>query len=304
MTPIPRSRTPVDASSDPPIHRALDQSERVKTKVEQAARELSAVNAALTDDVATGAPLVNVRQALDKSEAVELKVQEAAEELVAVNDALADEVAERNWLEDRVREGAAALSASQAAEELARHRALHDAVTTLPNGTLFADRLESALEQARRHHWRLAVMFLDLDGFKQINDAHGHDLGDHVLQLVAKRLVDSIRAGDSVGRRGGDEFLVLMLELQDDVAALVLARKLATRLADPMQLKGVSLSVGASIGVAVYPDDAITGATLLRCADEAMYVAKRERTGVTRFVAVDARKSAPVRVDVSLNHGV
>jgi diguanylate cyclase (GGDEF)-like protein len=158
-------------------------------------------------------------------------------------------------------------------------------VTGLPNSTLFSDRLETALEQADRHAWRLAVMFLDLDGFKQINDTHGHDIGDRVLQEVAERLGDTIRGADSVGRRGGDEFLVLALELTDDGAAIVLATKICDRIAEPMVFGGVTVTVGTSIGIAIYPDDARRPTDLLKCADIAMYAAKQGRLGATRYVA-------------------
>ena len=286
------SPTETTTANAAPLQRALVQSEQVKEKMEEAAVELSDVNAVLKEDLAKGVPLSQVRHALGKSEAVEVKVQEAAEELVAVNDALAEEVAERDSLEHRVLQSESALSLSTtalseslAAEETARDRALHDALTALPNGTLFGDRLENALEQARRHQWRLAVMFLDLDGFKRVNDTHGHDVGDRVLQDVARRLSESVRGSDSVGRRGGDEFLVLMLELQDDAAALALATKLCVAIAEPMLADGVRLSVGTSIGIAVYPDDAKSAADLLKCADVAMYAAKNERTGVARYAS-------------------
>jgi len=267
------------------LQRTLDQSEKVRDKVEEAAVELSDVNAVLKEDVATGAPLVRVEHALAKSENVEAKVQEAAEDLVAVNDALADEVAERDSLEHRMLQSASALRQSLEAEELARHRALHDAVITLPNVTLFGDRLEHALAQAQRHAWRLAVLFLDLDGFKLINDTHGHEAGDRVLQAVAARLSAATRAGDSVARRGGDEFLVLLLEVRDDASAVAFAAKLRSQLVEPMLIDGTELTVGVSIGLAVYPEDATTAAALLKCADSAMYAAKKGKLGVARYAA-------------------
>ena len=239
-----KDRSPVDSSKLPSLQRTLDQSEKVKDKMEEAAVELSDVNAVLKEDVATGAPLVRVQHALAKSENVEAKVQEAADDLVAVNDALAGEVAERDSLEHRVRRSESELTKSVEAEELARHRALHDAVTTLPNVTLFGDRLEHALEQAQRHSWRLAVLFLDLDGFKLINDTHGHDAGDRVLQAVATRLSASTRGSDSVARRGGDEFLVLLLEVKDDASAVAFATKLRSHLLEPMLVDGTDSPSG------------------------------------------------------------
>lgn len=277
--------TKKEAALEAPLHRALDQSERVKVKVEEAADELSGVNAVLKDDSARGAPLARVQHALERSEAVELKMSEAAQELVAVNVVLADEVAERSSLEDRVQQVEAALSESLAAEELARHRAFRDALTELPNISLFSDRLDNALEQAHRHQWRLAVLFLDLDGFKLINDTHGHDVGDRVLQAVADRLRDATRNSDSVGRRGGDEFLVLMLEMQDDGSAVTLARKICERIAETIVVGGVSLVVGVSVGIAVYPEDASTATELLKLADTAMYAAKKGGLGVARYAA-------------------
>jgi diguanylate cyclase len=275
----------IDTGVTPSLQRTLDQSEKVKDKMAEAAVDLSDVNAVLKEDVATGAPLVRVEHALAKSEKVETKVQEAADELVAVNDALAEEVAERNSLEHRILQSASALNRSLEAEELARHRALHDAVTTLPNVTLFGDRLEHALEQARRHEWRLAVLFVDLDGFKLINDTYGHDTGDRVLQAIAARLSSATRGGDSVARRGGDEFLVLLLEVQADASAIAFARKLRTLLAEPIQLDGNALVVGASIGLALYPDDGTTAPELLKYADSAMYEAKKGQHGVVRYVS-------------------
>jgi diguanylate cyclase (GGDEF)-like protein len=273
-------------TASPPLHRALDQTEKLQEKVKEAAADLTDVNVVLKDHVAQGAPLAQVQHALDKSDAVEAKVHEAAEELAAVNATLAEEVEERDALEHRIRQGESALSQSVAAEEAARDRALHDAVTGLPNSTLFSDRLETALEQADRHAWRLAVMFLDLDGFKQVNDRHGHDIGDRVLLEVAERLRDTIRGEDSVGRRGGDEFLVLALEVKSDASAITLATKICERIAEPMVFGDVTVTVGTSIGIALYPDDATRPTELLKCADIAMYVAKEGGLGAARYAAV------------------
>ncbi len=198
-----------------PLIRALNQSEHVQDTVEQAAADLSSVNAVLKDEIDAGAPLAQVERALDQSEVIESQIQEAAEELVAVNDALAEEVDVRLELERRLSKSDAALSESRAEERKSRHSALHDGVTGLANFTLFKDRLCNALPQAERHQRRLAVMFIDLDDFKGINDAHGHDTGDRVLEMVGKRLQGIVRGGDTVSRRSGDEFLVLMLEAND-----------------------------------------------------------------------------------------
>jgi len=221
-----------------------------------------------------------LHRALDKSEAVEVKVQEAADELVAVNDALAEEIDERDALEHRMTQSDSELSKSRAAERSARHRALHQALTDLPNATLFGDRLAQGLEQASRHRWQLAVMFIDLDGFKQVNDRHGHDAGDRVLRTVARRLRAAVRGGDSVGHRSGDEFLLLMLEVRDAAAVTEFAERLRTTLAEPIAIDGGTATVESSIGIALYPEHGASAAALLTCADQMMYRAKRGKVGV------------------------
>lgn len=268
-----------------PLTRALDQSELVQDKVEQAAADLASVNAVLKDEIAGGMPLAKVEFALNQSEAIESHVQEAAEELVAVNDALAEEIDERRDLEQRLSKSDAALSESRAKERKSRQDALHDAVTGLPNLTLFNDRLSNALAQAQRHDWRLAVMFIDLDDFKVVNDTHGHDVGDRVLQMVGQRMQAMVRKGDTVSRRSGDEFLFLMLEAKNEVNATDLAAKIASNIAQAVEIQGVTFTVKSSIGIAVYPEDGRSPQELLKSADTAMYAAKQKKNGAVLFSA-------------------
>jgi len=262
-----------------PLSRALDQSQQVQDKVEQAGIDLASVNAVLQKRVSERIPLVKGEQALSQSEAAELKVQEAAAELVAVNDALTLEIDERHHLEDQLSASNAALLKSRAEEARSRTSALHDAVTGLPNLTLFNDRLRTGLIQAKRHAWRLAVMFIDLDGFKAVNDTYGHAAGDQVLQLVGKRLQGNVRGSDTVSRRSGDEFLFLMLEAKDDANVTALADKLTRNIVQPYDVDGIELAVSASIGIAIYPEDGQSAEELLEKADNAMYAAKRDRSG-------------------------
>jgi diguanylate cyclase (GGDEF)-like protein len=262
-----------------PLAIALGQSERVQDKVEQAASDLSSVNEVLKDDTAGGTALARVELALNLSEAVELKVQEAAEELVAVNDALALEIDARHLLEDRLSESTAQLSASRASERESRHSALHDAITGLPNLMLFNDRLCHGMAQAQRHGWHLAVMFIDLDGFKRINDVHGHAVGDEVLRLVAQRLKAAVRTGDTVSRRSGDEFLLLMLESRDEPTVGAFASRIMDYVAEPCVLGSATVVVKASIGIALYPEDGRSAEELLKNADVAMYAAKQHKNG-------------------------
>lgn len=257
-----------------PLARVLDQSKGVQGKVQTAGVNLGSVNKVLKEETKTGAPAAAMVEALEKSAEVEEKVQEAAEELVLVNEALSGEIDARHAIEERLLLSREALAISREQAKRARHESLHDEVTGLPNAALFRDRLKSALAQARRHSWRIAVMFIDLDGFKQINDTHGHDMGDALLQLVAERLQAFVRGGDTVSRRSGDEFLFLMLEAKDEDNARAMAQRIIEVIALPVRIGGVELSVTASVGLAMYPGDGTTVAMLLKNADLAMYEAK------------------------------
>jgi diguanylate cyclase (GGDEF)-like protein len=163
-------------------------------------------------------------------------------------------------------------------DQLAR-ASQRDALTDTPNRALMLDRLENAIALARRHVTRLAVLFLDLDQFKQINDTHGHAVGDEVLQLVARRLESVLRASDTVSRHGGDEFLMLIGEISQASDAAVIAAKVLGVLAAPSRVGDHLLRLSASLGVATYPDDGDDAATLISRADAAMYRSKRRRSG-------------------------
>lgn len=146
---------------------------------------------------------------------------------------------------------------------------------------LFNDRLEHGLAQAKRHGWTIAIMSIDLDAFKAINDTHGHEIGDKVLKTIASRLQKMTREDDTVSRHGGDEFLYLLLELKSTADAAAIARKMIQTLSQPCDLGGdlLELSVEPSIGIALYPADGLAADDLVKCADKAMYRAKRDRSG-------------------------
>jgi len=169
------------------------------------------------------------------------------------------------------------------AEEAVRFVATHDELTKLPNRVMFAQRLEHALSQATRHGRRLAVLFIDLDRFKIINDTLGHDVGDALLREVARRLTESLRASDTVARLGGDEFVVLLEELSDPVYVTAVAHKLIAALAQPVALGGGEYHVTASIGASAYPDDSADAQALLKNADIAMYRAKEQGRNTFQF---------------------
>lgn len=171
------------------------------------------------------------------------------------------------------------LSTLRHAEDRLTHLAYYDALTGLPNRKLFDDRLEQALARAQRDRLACALMFIDLDGFKAVNDSFGHAVGDQMLQVVGKRLPDALRASDTVARFGGDEFLVLVDEMNQPSDTEPVAQKLLDVLSAPMDIAGRQLTVSASIGVAVYPADATDPQTLIQAADVALYRAKAQGRG-------------------------
>ncbi len=154
------------------------------------------------------------------------------------------------------------------------HSAEHDFLTGLPNRMLLNDRISQAIVLAPRHRNKVAVLFLDLDGFKHINDSLGHPTGDKLLQSVARRLVDCVRVSDTVSRQGGDEFVVLLSEVQQLEDAAITARRMLKAVAEAHTIDQHDLHVTTSIGVSVYPDDGRDAETLIKNADTAMYQAK------------------------------
>lgn len=161
------------------------------------------------------------------------------------------------------------------AEERIWHNAHHDLLTGLPNRRLFLDRLEQELKHAKRSSLPLAVLFMDLDGFKEVNDSLGHDAGDRLLSDVAGRLTGCVRRDDTVARLGGDEFTVILTgaKQREDVESL--AQTIIDALAMPFDIGQQATSITVSIGIAFYPQDASSPVTLLEAADQAMYKAKK-----------------------------
>lgn len=175
-------------------------------------------------------------------------------------------------------------AATQRMQMLARleHAALHDQLTDLPNRKLFHDRLQSALARARREQSRLALLYLDLDLFKQVNDTYGHAIGDLLLQEVANRLRGAVRESDTVGRIGGDEFLLLLNDINVTEDAQTVSEKICQLLTQPFVLAGLELFISPSIGIALYPEHGDDYEQLIDYADEAMYSAKKD--GGNRFL--------------------
>lgn len=256
------------------ISKVLVQSEEVKSLVVEAAAELASANAVLRQEVTDQGAPQGVEDALEQTEIIEEKVQVAAEKLSEVNLALKQEVRERHVLEFR-------LAAVTERAEASRNAAFHDQLTGLPNRALFNDRLDHGLAQAKRHERSLAVMFIDLDDFKQVNDTFGHEAGDEVLKTIATRLAASAREDDTVSRLGGDEFLYLLTEVENGQNLALIAEKINASIQIPCAVTvdggTVHTRISASIGVAVYPKDGNTAQALLRSADKAMYQAKADK---------------------------
>ena len=261
---------------EPLLKKVLNQSEQIKTKVEECAQELSSVNTVLKEELVEHVSVADIQEALTKSEKIEDKVQECAEDLHAVNTALADEIIERKNLEKK-------LSDTEVQEEKNRYLAYHDVITGLANVALFNDRLEQALVQAERHSRSLGVMFIDLDKFKSINDTHGHDIGDQVLKMVASQLQTCVRDEDTISRRGGDEFLCLLVEVNEDANVEKIANLMIEKISEVYEINNVKIIVRSSIGIAIYPKDGTSADVLLKNADAAMYKAKQDKKGYVFF---------------------
>lgn len=159
-------------------------------------------------------------------------------------------------------------------EEKMKHMATHDDLTGLANRVLLKDRINTAVKFHQRQSLLMAVIFLDLDGFKSVNDSHGHDVGDELLMLVAKRLQSCVRKSDTVVRFGGDEFVLLLTGLHYSNEAIFVADKVLQLLQSPFELSSATVQIGCSIGIAMYPHDGANDTELLKKADTLMYQVK------------------------------
>ena len=177
------------------------------------------------------------------------------------------------------------ITARKAQETALEHQALHDALTELPNRTLLHDRLHQAIRVAQREGRRLALLMMDLDRFKEVNDTFGHHSGDVLLREVAARLRRELRGSDTIARLGGDEFAVVLSQADGGEGAVTTARKLLRALEHAFTVEGEAVHIGASLGIAVYPDHGADADLLMRHADVAMYVAKRSGSGYSVYAA-------------------
>ena len=188
------------------------------------------------------------------------------------------------------------ISIRKQVEKSLKHLAHHDTLTNLPNRLLLDARMEHAIKHARRNQGQLAVLFLDLDNFKHINDSLGHATGDRVLQHVTRRLLSITREDDTIARLGGDEFVLLMEEIRDTTDVICLAQKILDKINERFEINGQSIFIGCSIGISLYPQDGDRGETLLRNADAAMYRTKDEGRNSYNFYAEEMTASAYDRI--------
>jgi diguanylate cyclase (GGDEF)-like protein len=193
------------------------------------------------------------------------------------------------------------VSAARATALTIAHAAQHDVLTGLPNRLLLNDRIDQAIISAQASSMQVAVLFLDLDGFKYINDSLGHSIGDKLLQSIAVRLVSCVRITDTVSRQGGDEFVVLLSEVNRPHAAAAIAAKILKEIAKPHSIDRHELHVTASIGVSAYPEDGTNAETLIKNADTAMYQAKENGRQGFRFFTAAMNTRAVERQSIEAN---
>jgi diguanylate cyclase (GGDEF)-like protein len=233
----------------------------------------------------------SIRYAMERSRAeealrqahgeLEHRVQERTAELASAVAALKTEIAERKLAEEHI-----------------RYLAHYDALTGLPNRVLLQDRLSQAIAHAHRKHAGVALLFIDLDYFKHINDSLGHKMGDHLLKSVAHRLQECLREGDSVARLGGDEFVLCLPMLAGGIDAAAVAEKVHAALAESFVVDGNEMHVSASIGISLYPEDGTTVEALMSAADTAMYHAKEKGRRNYQFFTAALNKAVQQRVEL------
>lgn len=254
----------------------LEQIEQVNDLLKKSADELSSFTTATMRVLAATDPLRGIELVLAKNLTVANGLRELSKTLTVSNQTLAREVSEAVMPGHQ-------LAAALEQESAARTAALHDRLTGLPNRVLFKDPLEHGIAQATRHQWTLAVMFVDLDKFKSVNDTHGHTVGDATLQIIARRLTEITRVEDTVSRHGGDEFLYLLTQVDEADDFAKIAGKILKSIKAPCAVRvngqAINLSIEASIGISIFPKDGATADALIQSADGAMYRAKGSKFG-------------------------
>ena len=307
MNPTPQSQASSSPGNPHLLTLALKRNQEIQSKLGVCTTELSTINEALRHEIVSNKLSGISYKILAYSENVKDRICECTGEMHEVSQILVQEVDGREQLNNKLTETRKILSGTKnilsnmqrvlsfslGEVEKAQLRALHDYNTGIPNRQLFYDRLKQSMALAKRCDWTLAVMFIDLDRFKPINDNFGHATGDEVLKTVAQRLNEQVRSEDTICRYGGDEFLYLLVNPGGIADIQRIARKVHTSIAKTMNINELTLSVKPSIGIAVYPDDGMSVEELISNADTAMYHAKSQRTGHAFFDMLDSRYINP-----------
>jgi diguanylate cyclase (GGDEF)-like protein len=269
-------KIPSEPAAENALARVIENSEQIKRLVDQAASDISCITRVISQAMIESPQMHQIEAALGEIAKANSMVRLASSKLSAINADVEIEARNRDMRDYR-------FAASVEQHESSRRAALHDALTGLPNRVLFDDRLKIAISDARRTGSTLAVMFLDLDDFKGVNDSYGHAMGDQVLQIVGRRLKTHTRENDTVSRQGGDEFLYLAQHVRDEHNIELIAEKLLREIQAPLEVAVPELEIfagiSASIGISVFPKDGETPELLVRGADAAMYHAKKSGGG-------------------------
>lgn len=275
-------RIPNTSAEDAALAQVLERSQEVQAKVEASAEGLAEVNAKLEEGLsAIETAAEQMPETLQEAREIEATVAECAQELHEVNEKLAEEIEARRKLEEELTATQAAIEDSQAMVNL-------DSLTRLPDRPFFLQRLSEWLARPSPGAWDLVVLYVDIDEFKAINDAHGNDVGDAVLQVVAERLQKSIPGRETVSRLGGDQFACMLKDVGTEARAGSIAWKLIDILSAPLKTETLTLVVRPSLGIATAPRDGRMPDELLRHAEAAMRWAKKSRTGHAFFHQVSA----------------
>ena len=253
---------------------AFGQSARLHELIREATDQLGSTEVGIMHPPANSGPPATEGGVTENLERVRKLLREAGTGLATVSETLRLAIRDRTLIDHQ-------LAAAVKQKEDARNAALHDPLTGLPNRVLFKDRLENGIAQAKRHQWMFAVMFVDLDKFKDMNDTYGHLAGDAILKTVAQRLARNARNDDTVSRYGGDEFLCLLTPLHERNDVPKIAGKILRSLQEPYDLNDsdVIVNLSASIGISVFPQNGDGAAALISRADAAMYKAKNSKSG-------------------------
>jgi diguanylate cyclase (GGDEF)-like protein/PAS domain S-box-containing protein len=193
------------------------------------------------------------------------------------------------------------ITLSKKADDTLKHLATHDLLTQLPNRNLFDDRLNHAIDLANRNQKRVGILFLDLDGFKAVNDAFGHKKGDQLLQIITKRILSCVRKSDTVARLGGDEFAIILEGIPEKQDITPITQKIISSIAEPFTFQDAEVFITGSIGISIFPDDGKNADTLLQNADHAMYIAKSSGKNTFQFFSPELKTQSLERLELG-NH--